>query len=212
MDSWSHTSWVVNDERLVQNFCQSVNEIPTRRKKIKRKPVANLFALHANANVMRIKKCYENFLMKNRSLSQISYFMFSITFSSPTIAHNQMALLQNFWKRGPTCLIVFQNWLLKLNLLNHIFAYDFLSDRLPFLSLDTDGKLFFTMKASFVLVFSPILIPVLDGDAFKVLQNLIDINLRLKKEIDICPSKHTCRRVWTIGLRTHDSFSVFRVF
>ena len=90
--------------------------------------------------------------------------------------------------------------------------YDFLSDRLPFLSLDTDGKLFFTMKASFVLVFSPILIPVLDGDAFKVLQNLIDINLRLKKEIDICPSKHTCGRVWTIGLRTHYSFSVFRVF
>ena len=122
VDSWSHTSWVVNDERLVKNFCQSVNEIPTRRKKIKRKPVVNLFALHANANVMRIKKCYENFLMKNRSLSQISYFMFRITFSSPTVAHNQMALLQNFWKRGPTCLIAFQNWLLKLNLLNHIFA------------------------------------------------------------------------------------------
>ena len=112
----------MNDERLVKNFCQSVNEIPTIRKKIKKKAVANLFALHANANAMRIKKCYENFLMKNRSLSQISHSMFRITFSSPTIAHNQMALLQNFWKRGPACLIVFQNCLLKLNLLNHIFA------------------------------------------------------------------------------------------
>ena len=85
----------MNDERLVKNFCQSVNEIPTKRKKIKKKAVANLFALHANANAMRIKKCYENFLMKNRSSSQISHSMFRITFSSPTIAHNQMALLQN---------------------------------------------------------------------------------------------------------------------
>lgn len=90
--------------------------------------------------------------------------------------------------------------------------YDFLSDQLRFLGLDTDGKLLFTMKASFALVFNQILIPVLDGDAFKVLQNLIDINLRLKKEIDIYSPKHTCRPVWTIGLRTHDSFSVFRVF
>ena len=112
----------MNDERLVKNFCQSVNEIPTKRKKIKKNAAANLFALHANANAMRIKKCYENFLMKNRSSSQISHSMFRITFSSPTIAHNQMALLQNFWKRGLACLIVFQNCLLKLNLLNHIFA------------------------------------------------------------------------------------------